>query len=136
MRRWLISGISLSLVVLVLAQAGAQAPVPFNLKTVETVEGIVVEAPEFKHVDIPEMEHLTLKTKQEKLIVLLAPNWFLAKQDWKITPLDRLEVTGSRLTLEGKPAMIAQEVEKDGKVMKLRDDAGRPRWAPPYGKEQ
>jgi hypothetical protein len=136
MRRWLISGMTLSLVVLVLTQAGAQAPVPFNPKTVETVEGIVVEAPEFKHVDIPEMEHLTLKTKQEKLIVLLAPNWFLAKQDWKITPLDRLEITGSRLTLEGKPAMIAQEVEKDGKIMKLRDESGRPRWAPPYGKEQ
>jgi hypothetical protein len=127
---------ALGLLVLALAQAGAQGPVPFNLKTVETVHGIVVEAPEFKHTDIPEMEHLTLKTKQEKLTVLLAPNWFLAKQNWKITPLDRLKVTGSRLILEGKPAMIAQEVEKDGKAMKLRDELGRALWAPPHGQEQ
>jgi hypothetical protein len=91
---------------------------------------MVVAAPAIKGGGIPEMEHLTLKTKQEQLTVILAPNWFLAKQDWKIAALDPLEVTGSRLTLDSKPAIIAQQVKKGAQIMKFRDESGKPLWAP------
>jgi hypothetical protein len=96
------------------------------------VQGIVLEAPEVKQSGIPEMEHLTLKTKQEKLTVVLGPNWYLAKQDWKINLLDRLVVTGSRFNLEGRPALIAQEVKKGEQIMKFRDPSGTPLWARSY----
>jgi hypothetical protein len=137
MKRWLLAGMVLSFMVLTLSRTGlgqgrgGQGPLPFNPKTVETVPGIVVEAPEVKQGGIPEMEHLTLKTKQEKLTVVLGPNWYLARQDWKINILDRLEVTGSRLDLDGKPALIVQEVKKGEQVMKFRDQSGRPLWARP-----
>jgi hypothetical protein len=88
-KRWLLAGMILCFMMLALVQTGLgggwQEPLPFNPKTVETVQGIVVEAPEVKQSGIPEMEHLTLKTKQEKLTVVLGPNWYLAQQDWKST---------------------------------------------------
>jgi hypothetical protein len=68
--------------------------------------------------------------------VVLAPNWFLAKQDWKIAALDPLEVTGSRLNLAGKPAIIAQQVKKGEQIMKFRDESGRPLWAPSLNPKQ
>jgi hypothetical protein len=40
-----------------------------------------------------------------------------------------VEVTGSRITYEGQPAIIAGEVKKGGQVLKLRDAAGVPAWA-------
>jgi len=111
------------------AQQGDQMPLPFNPKAVETVQGMVVEAPVIQPGGIPEMEHLTLKTPQEKLTVVLGPNWFLAQQQWQITTLDRIEVTGSRFELDGKPALIAQKVKKGDQVLELRDASGRPRRA-------
>jgi len=133
MTRWFIMGMVLGFLVLALvqtglAQRGGQGPLPFKHRTIETVQGIVVEAPEAKQGGIPEMEHLTLQTKQEKLTVVLGPNWYLARQDWKINTLDHLEVTGSRLVLDGKPALIAQNAKRGDKVMKFRDQSGRPLW--------
>ncbi|MDI6852119.1 MAG: hypothetical protein QME75_00745 [Deltaproteobacteria bacterium] len=42
---------------------------------------------------------------------------------------DRLEVTGSRITYQGNPAIIASEVKKGDKALKLRDAQGIPAWA-------
>jgi hypothetical protein len=41
----------------------------------------------------------------------------------------RIEVKGSRVTFEGKPALIAAEVRKGDEVLKLRDEAGMPLWS-------
>jgi hypothetical protein len=136
MKRWLLAGMTLSFIILALALAGlgkegAQRPLPFNPKTVETVEGLVVEAPVIQTGGIPEMERLTLETPKGKLTVVLGPNWFLAQQDWQIATLDRIEVMGSRLDLNGKPALIAQKVKKGEQVIEFRDQSGRPLWTPP-----
>lgn len=40
-----------------------------------------------------------------------------------------MEVTGSRVTFDGKPAIIAAEVKKGGETLKLRDEKGRPVWS-------
>src|SRR3974390_1165808 len=126
----------LSLLGLALSQADGQWLFPFDPKTVETVQGIVVDAPEFKPGDLPEILNLPLKTKQEKLIVALGPNWFMAQHNWKITALDNLEITGSRLNLHGQPSIIAQTVKKGDQVMRFRDETGRPLWFPPERKTQ
>jgi hypothetical protein len=44
-------------------------------------------------------------------------------------PGDKVEVTGSRVTYEGQPTIIAGEVKKGAQVLKLRDAAGVPVWA-------
>jgi hypothetical protein len=73
--------------------------------------------------------HLTLKTEKETISVHLGPEWYLEKQDLKIEPKDRIEVKGSRITFNGKTAIIAREVKRGSDVLKLRDEAGFPVWA-------
>ena len=134
MKKWLLAGMGLGLLLMALTQAGwgqekARGPSDSPAHTSETIQGMVVNAPVIQPGGIPEMERLTLKTPKEKLTVVLGPNWFLAQQDWQITTLDRIEVTGSRFDLDGKPALIAQKVKKGEQVFELRDPSGRPLWA-------
>ncbi len=73
--------------------------------------------------------HMNVKTDKETVSVHLGPSWYLENQDLKIEPKDKVEVKGSRITFEGKPAIIADEVRKGDEVLKLRDDAGFPVWS-------
>jgi len=70
-----------------------------------------------------------VKTDKEILSVHLGPGWFIENQDIKIEPKDKVEIKGSRITFEGKPALIAAEVKKGNEVLKLRDDSGMPVWS-------
>jgi hypothetical protein len=62
------------------------------------------------------------------LTVLLGPSWFIEGQDFPIAALDRVEVKGSRLLLEGKNVVVAAEIRKGDKVLRLRDGQGAPLW--------
>jgi hypothetical protein len=73
--------------------------------------------------------HVALKTEQGEVSVHLGPQWYLENQDVKIEPGDRVEITGSRVTVQGKPTIIAAEVRKGDEVLQLRDAAGVPVWA-------
>ena len=50
-------------------------------------------------------------------------------KDVKIEPKDKVEIKGSRVTMQGQPVLIAAEVKKGDETLKLRDDAGIPLWA-------
>ena len=73
--------------------------------------------------------HLTVKTDKGAIAVHLGPGWYLENQDVKIEPKDKIEVKGSRITFQGKPAIIAAEVKKGDEVLKLRDENGFPVWS-------
>jgi hypothetical protein len=74
--------------------------------------------------------HLTLKTdKGETLAVHLGPQWYIDQQPVKLAKGDKVEVRGSRITFQDKPALIATEVTKHGQTLRLRDDNGVPAWA-------
>ncbi|GFO62880.1 DNA-binding protein [Geomonas paludis] len=73
--------------------------------------------------------HLQLKTEQETVSVHLGPAWYLDRQDTRIEKGDVLEIKGSKITMSGKPVIIAQEVKKGDAVLRLRDDNGVPVWA-------
>ncbi|HWP92104.1 MAG TPA: DNA-binding protein [Thermodesulfobacteriota bacterium] len=109
---------------------GSQYNKMYNPKTVETISGEVVSVD--KITPMKGMSygiHLTLKTEKETISVHLGPGWFIERQDIKIEPKDKIEVTGSRITFEGKPAIIAAEVKKGDEILKLRDENGVPVWA-------
>ena len=72
---------------------------------------------------------LTLKTGKKTILVYLGPGWFIEKQDFTFAPKDQVEITGSHITFQGKPAIIAAQVQKGDKSLKLRDPAGIPAWA-------
>ncbi len=130
MKRRYASGLVMTWLLLILAtQAAGQPPMLYNPQTVQTVSGIVVSTgPAAAKEGLPEPVHLVLKTDLGNVTVLLGPNWFIDQQPVKIVPLDRIRVTGSRITLQGKPALVAAEVRKGEQVLKLRDEQGAPRW--------
>jgi hypothetical protein len=73
--------------------------------------------------------HIQLKTEKETISVHLGPSWFIENQDMVIHPKDKVEIKGSRVIFDGKPAIIASEVKKNDHVLKLRDENGVPVWA-------
>lgn len=101
----------------------------YDVKTVETVKGEVVSVEEFSSRGMSPGVHVTLKTEKETIPVHLGPQWFMEKQDAEIKAKDVVEVKGSRITFDGKPAIIAAEVKKGDQVLRLRDENGIPVWA-------
>jgi hypothetical protein len=73
--------------------------------------------------------HLLLKTDKETVSVHLGPGWYIERLDTKIEKGDKIEVKGSRVTMMGKPVIIAAEVKKSDSVLKLRDENGIPLWS-------
>ncbi len=73
--------------------------------------------------------HLELKTDAETLSIQLGPAWFVEKQNIRIEEGDSIEVRGSKIKYEGTPKIIAGEVKKGDRVLKLRKENGFPLWA-------
>lgn len=102
----------------------------FNPRTVETITGEVVSVD--KMVPMRGMSygvHVVVKTSKETISVHLGPDWYMENQSVKLAPKDVVEITGSRITFDGKPAIIATEVKKGDAVLKLRDANGVPAWS-------
>ena len=102
----------------------------YNPKTVETLSGEVISVDRIR----PEKGmaygvHLMVKTDKESVSVHLGPEWYIERQDTEIKAKDTIQVKGSRVTYEGKPAIIAAEVKKGGDVLMLRDEKGVPYWS-------
>ncbi|RJR41289.1 MAG: DNA-binding protein [Deltaproteobacteria bacterium] len=73
----------------------------------------------------------TLKTGKETVPVILGPAWYVEQQHFAVAAKDQVEVKGSRLSIQGQPTIIAQEVKKGDKILRLRDDQGVPLWMGP-----
>jgi hypothetical protein len=101
----------------------------YDPKTVVTVSGEVVSVDKITARGMDSGVSLTLKTAKETILVYLGPGWFLEKQDLTFAPQDQVEITGSQITFQKKPAIIAAQVKKGEKSLKLRDPAGIPAWA-------
>jgi hypothetical protein len=102
----------------------------YNPQTVETVSGQVLSVDKIA----PRRRgsygvHLVLKTADGELSVHLGPSWFIDHQSMKIAPSDAIEVIGSRVTYDGKPALIASQVKKGNETIVLRDSNGLPMWS-------
>ena len=102
----------------------------YNAQTVETVSGQVMSIDRITPMKgMSYGVHLTLKTDKETISVHLGPSWYIDNQDVKLAPNDKIEVKGSRITFEGHPAIVAEEVKKDDEILTLRDANGFPAWS-------
>jgi hypothetical protein len=102
----------------------------YDPKTVVTIEGEVLSVDTFMPTKgMSPGVHLTFKTADGTVSVHLGPEWYIAGQDTKVGPGDKIQVKGSRVTFEGKPAIIAGQITKGAEVLLLRDDSGFPAWA-------
>jgi hypothetical protein len=101
----------------------------FNPKTVGAVSGEVVrleQVPSGNRRDL--CVQAVLKTPQGQVTAVLGPKTYMTKHQLTVAPQDRLTITGSRISILGKPFILATEVKGD-RTMKLREAGGRPLWA-------
>jgi hypothetical protein len=102
----------------------------YDAKTVETISGEVVKVDTITpRKGMSAGVHMSVKTDKEEIAVHLGPSYFIENQDVKIAAKDKVEVKGSRITFDGKPAIVAMELKKGDEVLKLRDDSGYPVWS-------
>jgi hypothetical protein len=106
----------------------------FDPATVENLRGEVVSVERF--TPLRQMGYgflVVLETSTETIDVHVGPGWFVAEQDFEIAPGDRIMVRGSRILFDEKPAIIATEVRKGDRLLKLRLDNGQPVWSEEEG---
>ncbi len=100
----------------------------YDPQTVATVKGMVEKVEEVTMARGMAIRELRLKTDQGARLVHLGPTWFLEEKKFAVKVGDTVEVTGSQVTLNNQPALIAREVTVNGVTLKLRDDQGIPVW--------
>jgi hypothetical protein len=109
---------------------GGGPGVKYDPQTVVTVAGIVVSTtPRPIKEGLPYLVYLILQTKQEKVTVFLGPSLYIDKQPVQVKALDKIQVTGSQVTWQGKPVILAAEIKKGDQVVKLREANGVPMWS-------
>ena len=102
----------------------------FNPETAEKISGEVISVDEIiRGIRGFYGIHLTVKTDKETVTVHLGPGWYIENQDITIERNDKVEVIGSRITFDGKPAIIAAKIKKGDDVLMLRDGSGIPAWS-------
>lgn len=72
--------------------------------------------------------HLQLQADGEMLDVHLGPAWYIDQQGFAIEPGDVLKIKGMPFTKDGKPALIAVEIDRGEETLTLRDGEGFPLW--------
>ena len=135
MKKTILLALSLALPTLALAQGG---PPPgmgpgahrmFDPATVVTVSGTVVAENRVDRGMGHAGVHLVVKTAEGEIPVHLGPDFWVDEQKVKLAKGDAVTVKGSRITFEGKPAIIAMTVTRGADTLTLRDASGRPAWA-------
>lgn len=102
----------------------------YNPKTVEIISGEVVNLETLTPMQgMGYGVHILLRADKETISVHLGPVWYIENQDVGLKPGDKIQVRGSRIIFQGKPAIIAAEVTKGDESLRLRDELGFPFWA-------
>ena len=102
----------------------------YNLQTIENTAGEILAVEMITPMIVMSYGvHIVLQTDTDTISVHLGPGWFIENQDVKMAPRDKVEIKGSRITFEDKPAIIAAEVKKGDEVLMLRDAGGHPVWS-------
>ena len=140
-----LSALLVTIVVLALVGPGLAQPGPgggmgrgmgpmlYNPQTVTTVTGQVEKLEELPSMGRGggmgmQYRGLLLKTDHGSLTVHLGPGWYLDEKKFAVKVGDTVAATGSQVTLNNQPALIAREIKVNDTTLKLRDDQGLPVW--------
>jgi hypothetical protein len=103
----------------------------YDPKTTTEIKGEIIKIEEITPVKgmSPGIHILLKKENEETVSVHLGPKWYLDEQDILFKPGDKVEVTGSKITIDYKPAVIAREIKNEKRTLTLRDENGIPEWS-------
>jgi DNA/RNA endonuclease YhcR with UshA esterase domain len=96
----------------------------YDMKSEVKLKGVIDEVKTAADKTI----HVTLKSDKGSLDVFVAPESFLKEMEITFAKGDSVEVLGSQLTVDGNALLLAREVTRNGDVMTMRDDHGKPVW--------
>lgn len=101
----------------------------YDLNNIETLDGKVISVERYRsRRGVSQGVHLLFNTGKETLKVHLGPSWYLEDRDFAIAPEDKIEIVGSRINIEGEPAIVASQIKRGSETLILRDDNGFPLW--------
>lgn len=98
----------------------------------ENIETYLVEILEVSLLKVPGSNEkavvIKVKTYDKALTVHLGPKWYIEKQELMLKKGDMINVKGSIFGYNSEESIMASEVSKGLKKLKLRDDEGSPLW--------
>lgn len=98
----------------------------YNPQNEETLTGKIVTLSKFSSWG---ETHISLRADTyEEISVYLSPQSYLNSKQMELHIGDQVTITGSRIYLQGKPAIIAAKIRKGDRVLMLRDNYGNPLW--------
>lgn len=101
----------------------------FDMKTVEELTGKIADI-RFSGKDNSESKgmELILQSDEKLIPIHLGPVWYMNMQHGKFSKGDIITVKGSRVVMNHKSVIIAQELKMGNKLLRLRDANGHPNW--------
>lgn len=101
----------------------------FKKNSIERIEGTIVRTDTVTPMrGMDPGVVIVVKDGDRNIPVHLGPEWFIRHQQDKFTDGDRVQVTGSRVDLDGKPVVLATQVRMGGRTLTLRNENGVPVW--------
>lgn len=102
----------------------------YNTETVTSVKGTIKEIRRIPHgwggnTGI----HLMVAAHNEIIPVHLGPEWYLKDKITELKEGDAVEIEGSKIVFDNKPAIVAKSVKTASVHIRLRKDDGTPLWS-------
>ena len=95
----------------------------FDPRTIETVTGKIIRVEYFEEIK------LMLYTDAKKPVLAdLGPTGFFESQGKILKRGDLVTITGSMVTIDDTPIMVATTVKEGNEELQLRDKEGQPAW--------
>lgn len=105
----------------------------WNPATVETLKGEVMTkdtiTPSKGRSGMPAVGMTLKKEDDYAAYVHLGPQWYFDKQDLGINVGDKIEVIGSKITVEGNSVILVSSIKKGDRTWQFRDQQGLPFWS-------
>lgn len=122
----------LSLILLVAAPAvrAEQKNVPkFDPANQTTIKGVIEQVNNYECPISGTMgSHLTVRSGPDTVEVHLAASKFMNEYGIALTKGDTVEVTGTKVVFDGKPALLARQITVGDRTYSFRNDKGIPLW--------
>lgn len=101
----------------------------YNTATVTTLSGTVQKIEKISNGGKNYGIHIIVKAQSGTIPVHLGPQWYMDGKMDNIKEGIHVVVEGSKVMVDGKPAIIARSVKAGDHTIQLRDADGRPLWS-------
>jgi hypothetical protein len=106
----------------------------YDLSTEATLKGTVAEVKEVPNSCLDETGlHIVVTTDAGPVEIQVGPKQFLQSMDVAFAKGDKVQIVGSKVTLDGAPLVLAREITQSNNVVVMRDNKGAPVWT--WGKK-